>query len=393
MLSARNAAAALGPGLALALAFTLPAVAGASATPAQVLAALNAERAANGLPAGVVEDPGWSAGCALHNDYRAANGGAAIGHDEEVGRIGYSAEGDLAGNSAVLAGTSWSQGNPFATAPLHLMRLMDPRLRLAGVDDRGGLVCMSILGGIGPAADADAVYTVPGDGRAGVPVSELAREWPFVPGDLLGLPAGRTTGPHLLVLADGPFARDDATRLIDVRLIGPLGPVEVRSIDDADPHVGPYVPPGGIAVPVERLVPGSLYRASVTVLGAAGVRLSRAWSFRTAGTAPWVTPPPRAAISALTGRADVRVSVRGRRVLLASPQALAGRTARVRVTLRGATRRLSVRLGPRAAVTLRRPEARAKGTRIAVRVSGFAADGVRWRVAPVHTSVGRARMR
>ena len=115
-----------------------------------------------------------------------------------------------------------------------------------------------------------------------------------MPGDLLRLPAGTRTGPHLLVLADGPFARDGDTRLADVRLTGPLGPVEVRWIDDADPRIGPYIPPGGIAIPVEPLVPGSAYRASATVLGAGGVRLTRTWSFRTAGTAPWARPrgPP-----------------------------------------------------------------------------------------------------
>jgi hypothetical protein len=382
----RLPAAALGVAVVLAL----PAAA-LAATPAQVLRELNAERAANGIPVGVQEAPDQSAGCALHNDYRAANGGAAVGHDEQPGRPGYTPEGAQAGRGAVLAGTSWADGNPYADAPIHLMRLMDPRLQRVGVDDRPDLSCTTVLAGLGPAAAADAVFTVPGDGRGGVPVAQVAEEAPFVPGDLLRLPAGTRTGPHVLVLADGPFARDGATRLADVRLTGPLGPVEVRWIDDADPRIGPYIPPGGIAVPVEPLIAGSVYRASATVLGVGGVRLTRTWSFRTAGSAPWATPPPPPPAAALTGRADVTVRVRGRRVVLASPPALAGRTARVRVTLGSASRRLAVRLASRSRVMLSPAEARADATRIAVRVPGFHAAGVRWQAATVRTSVGRAR--
>jgi hypothetical protein len=386
--SARLAAAALGAAAALAT----PAVA-AAATPAGVLAALNAERAANGLPAAVGEAPEWSTGCALHNDYRAANGGAAVGHEEEPGRPGYTPEGDLAGRSAVLAGASWDAGNPFADAPIHLMRIMDPRLVRAGVDDRPGLTCLAVMGGLGPAAATDVVHTVPGDGRTAVPVSQVADEWPFVPGDLLGLPAGTRTGPHLLVLADGPFARDGGTRLAGVRLVGPLGRVEVRWADDAHGRLGPFIPPGGIAVPVAPLVAGSVYRASATVVGAGGVRLRRTWSFRTAGTAPWATRPPAPPAAVLTGRADVTVRVRGRRVVLAAPPALAGRTARVKVSLGTSSRRVRVRLAGRSRVMLRPAEARADRTRIAVRVPGFAAGGVRWQAAEVRTSVGRARSR
>jgi hypothetical protein len=233
------------PAAALVAAVLLaPPAAAVAASPAQVLRALNAERAANGIPAGVREAPGWSVGCALHNAYRVANGGAAVGHDEDPRRPGYTARGAQAGRTAVLAGTSWAQGNPYADAPIHLMRLMDPRLRRAGVDDRPGLSCTTVTAGLGPAAPVDAVYTVPGDGRSAIPVAQVAEEAPFVPGDLLRLPAGTRTGPHLLVLADGPFARDGDTRLADVRLTGPLGPVEVRWLDDADPRIGPYLPPG-----------------------------------------------------------------------------------------------------------------------------------------------------
>jgi hypothetical protein len=377
--------------LGVTLALGLPACAGAAMSPAGVIAALNAERAANGIPARVSEVPEWSAGCRLHDDYRAANGGASVGHEEDPARPGWTAAGAAAGEQAVLAGDSWSDGDPYAAAPLHLMRIMDPRLLRAGADDRDGLSCLAVTAGIGPPGPSDVVYTVPGDGRAGVPPSELVRELPLTPGDLLGLPAGVPTGPHLLVLADGPFARDDATRIVAARLRGPAGPVAVRWIDDADPRVGPYIPPGGVVVPLAPLAPATTYVASATVAGADGVRLARTWSFRTAGALLSALPAPRPPRASSRGRARVRVAVRGRRVLLAAPTALAGRMAAVRVSRAGATRATAVRLRPDGRVLLRPDEAGSARTRIVVRVAGFAAAGVRWRVAPVHTSVGRAR--
>jgi hypothetical protein len=50
-----------------------------------------------------------------------------------------------------------------------------------------------------------------------------------------------------------------------------------------------------------------------------------------------------------------------------------------------------VRLAARSRVLLSRAEARSDRTRIAVRVPGFDAAGVRWQAATVRTSVGRAR--
>jgi hypothetical protein len=79
--------------------------------------------------------------------------------------------------------------------------------------------------------------------------------------------------------------------------------------------------------------------------------------------------------------------------VLAAPPALAGRTARVKVSLGTSSRRVRVRLAGRSRVMLRPAEARADRTRIAVRVPGFAAGGVRWQAAEVRTSVGRARSR
>ncbi len=55
-----------------AVGFLLPAAAGAERAP--VLQTLNAQRAAHGIPAGITENPAWSAGCNAHENYMQLNG-------------------------------------------------------------------------------------------------------------------------------------------------------------------------------------------------------------------------------------------------------------------------------------------------------------------------------
>lgn len=374
----------------LAGAAALPASALADATPSQVIAAVNAERARNGIPAGIVENAEWSRGCALHNAYRRLNGVATTAHDEDPALLGYTPEGDAAGNASVLAGRSWSTGNPFATAPIHLMQLLAPRIREMGADDSGGLVCVSTFRGQGPVAAVDVVRTAPGDGRLDVPASEEARESPFVPGELLAPPAAAVTGPHLLVLADGPFTEDAPMRIVSARLEGPAGPVEVRTIDGTEPRIAPYIPPGGIVIPALPLAGGTPYTATVVVEGAAGIRISHTWSFRTEGPVVTSDALPRGDEGVATASARLRVTVRGRRLVVRGPRVLRGRPVRIAVTHRGATRRRTVVLSPSARLSLRRAETRS-GTRITVRSSGFVSRGVRWSVPAVRTTVSRAR--
>ena len=368
-----------------------PAVALADATPAQVIAAVNAERSANGIPAGVVENPAWSRGCALHNAYRRLNGIGITGHDEDPALRGYTPEGDEAGNTSVLSTQSWSTGNPFATAPIHLMHLLAPRIEAMGADDADGLACVSTLRGQGAGSPVDVLYTAPGDGRSDVPPAETARESPFVPGALLSPVAPPTTGPHILVLADGPFTEAGPMRITRAHLQGPGGPVEVRTIDETDTRIADYIPPGGMLIPSAPLAEGTVYTASVVVEGAGGGRLARTWSFRTAG--PVVSSDPtrgtgNAGIA--TERATLSVAVRGRQVLVSGPAVLRGRSVRIALTRRGAMRHRTMVLSPSAALPLRHAEAR-DATRITVSSAGFVRRGVRWHVPPVRTTVARAR--
>ena len=265
--------------------------------------ALNAERAANGLPAGVAEAPDGppaapsttTTGPRTAARRRPRRGGRARpGHPE----------GDLAGHSAVLAGTSWSRGNPFAAAPstwcgswtrgssapvwttvtasLHT----DHRRHRSGRRRRRGLH-----------GSRRRAHRRPAPESPGVAVR---------PGDLLGLAGGHRTGPHLLVLAHGPFARDDATHLLDVTPHRTARAGRGVLDDDADPR--------------------SPVHAAGRHRRARGARSSPAWS---TGPAPPCSAPaasaspargrsappaprrgsaaPAAPVRGLTGRADVTV--------------------------------------------------------------------------------------
>src|ERR1700710_1599501 len=110
-----------------------PARAGADVGGPDIVAFVNAQRAAQGIPAGIVEDPALSAACAAHNAYGALNG--APTHGEDPSLPGYTAAGDMAGQNSVLyafAGPWTATRDPFETAPIHLHQLLAPRLDRMG---------------------------------------------------------------------------------------------------------------------------------------------------------------------------------------------------------------------------------------------------------------------
>lgn len=238
-----------------ALLLALPAAAPASPEGEQAIVALNQQRAAHGLPAAVTEIPDWSAACAQHVGYLAANGGT-LTHDEDPAKPGYSESGAWAGRNAVLstAGT-WGPGepNPWENAPIHLMQTLSPLLTQAGFAPG----CLTTWPGYRARSAQGVLYSYPANGTAGWPFEQAASESPFTPGDHVGLPQGTTTGPHLYLMADARRGRLEAATLT-----GPQGPVDIRTVDNTTPQVGGYLPPGGIVIPVAPLIPGATYALS-----------------------------------------------------------------------------------------------------------------------------------
>ena len=237
---------------------------GASA--GHIVLVLNAERAANGIPAGLVENPQWSAGCALHNVYEKRN--RAFGHAEIEGKPGYSAEGNLIAATSVLAqGVSWGSHDPYDNAPYHLFDLLNPRIDSIGAADSEGFDCVEIeLGTRRPAPARVVAYSFPGNGRRGVAVSQQASEQPMTPAQTLGL-GSRASGPNLLVYFDGPWTNGSRAQISKATLTSAHGSVALRWLDETTSNL--LAPTGAILVPVSKLRAGTTYRASVqgTVTG------------------------------------------------------------------------------------------------------------------------------
>ena len=94
----------------VALAVAGAASAGSGAAPGTILAALNSQRTANGIPGRVKENPTWSQKCARHIAYMGST--HTFSHSEDPASPAYSADGNWAGENSVLAeGTSWPNGN------------------------------------------------------------------------------------------------------------------------------------------------------------------------------------------------------------------------------------------------------------------------------------------
>lgn len=107
----------------------------------RIVAVVNAERQANGLPR-VRESPPLSAGCAQYDNYRRLNGSledAFTLHGETPGRPGYTPAGaEAATHSLLNAGDrvadGFAAGDVFDDAPNHLVALMDPAVAVVGAD-------------------------------------------------------------------------------------------------------------------------------------------------------------------------------------------------------------------------------------------------------------------
>ena len=272
----------------------------AATTSTQAVAWLNAQREANGIPGGVVDNPAWDVACQHHMTWLKLNphvSGLAE-HQEIPGTPGYTTDGAWAGAHSVLDGTfvsttiaaggtasafyepyPWGAVDGWEWAPIHLMDLLDPALTTTGFAPG----CM--VTGEGPWRTEPAtpeLLTYPGAGTSWIYPSEQAFEVPYTPGQFVGLPQpSSTTGPYLYVLAWGAGAGS----ITSASLTGPAGPVKVSTVDDNTTgplgRPGEYMRPGGFVIPRKPLQPNTAYTASVTFAPDEGVPLSKTWEFRT----------------------------------------------------------------------------------------------------------------
>lgn len=256
-----------------------------------IVSYLNAQRAAQAVPAGIIEDPGLSDGCAKHNIYGFLNG--IVSHAEDASRPGYTPEGDQAARTSVLyaGGGPWSAThNPFENSPIHLHQLLAPRIDRIGASENKGYGCATTLASHSTAAPpSDTTYTYPGDDATGWPPAQVAAENPYTPGERVGIAAGTRTGPYLYVMFDGPdLTPGDSATATRASLTTPDGPIAVAVVDNHTSGLQGYLPTGLQVIPREPLRANTRYTASVAATILTQARsgpeqtFSHTWSFTTA---------------------------------------------------------------------------------------------------------------
>jgi hypothetical protein len=256
-----------------------------AASPQRIVATLNAERVANGIPGGITLNHAWTVGCTHHVRYEELNG-IPWTHEETPGKPGYTKDGQMAGGAgdqqSGLGG--WDAGDPFDRLPIHLANLLAPTLQQIGAFESGNRSCVMVALGNTRQIAANTIYADPGPGRSRVPTSQTVHgEWPASPGDVVGLPQGTTTGPTIYVIAAGPWIAEQPLHLAKSSLHGPHGVVTIRVVDPRlHPKIAPYVAPGVFfLIPVSPLAAGTTYSLAVTITTSHKTTLSKAWRFRT----------------------------------------------------------------------------------------------------------------
>lgn len=254
--------------VALGAATLSPAADGAVA-PAEALRLLNLQRAANGIP-GVVASAALDDGCAKHVAYIGLNGGLVASGEDPV-KPGYTPQGDRqtlesSGVELLSGAPTWSASStPWALQPTHLFRIFDPEVAVAGYGESAVVACLRARGGRAPAS-APELFSVPGPGRTGVPVSEVNTESPYAPQQVVGVPARQATGPNILLFTRGLRAAAPLAAPA-FSLTGPQGPVEVRLVAEATASpagTGSWFVGGGVLIPVAPLAPFAPYVARVS---------------------------------------------------------------------------------------------------------------------------------
>jgi hypothetical protein len=259
---------------------------------AEIVQRLSQQREANGIPGGLIERPDWSADCAKHNYYGAQTG--ELRHSEDPSSPYYSAEGNWAAENSVLAsGASWSQGNPWEEAPIHLIQMLAPQLSELGAAENDNHNCATTFVGYQrPEPSSLIAYSYPGNGATGVVPTEHASESPLVPGDRVGLPEGTATGRYLIVYLSGidPSDAPDVTATATLSTAG--GPVDLRVVDSTDEEIGGYMPqPSAFLIPAQPLKPQTAHQADVKWSMEGAQLLEQRFSFTT-GNNPGETAVP-----------------------------------------------------------------------------------------------------
>jgi hypothetical protein len=266
-------------------------------TAPQAIALLNQQRAANGIPGDLVEEPILSAGClSWATVYREAKG--QYPHEEVAGQPGYTSEGNEAASRSDLdgepgsqfsVGTQWgTQFNPWSGAPLHQSALMNPAATSVWYGASQSAACLGTTGGQTFASPT--FFSVPGPGASNVPIAESSGELPFSPEQAVGL-EGREVAPAILVWDEGSNAKLTAATVttaagapIPTSLVTPGTPTPpAPSNFPSVPTFGGYTT-ASFVMPRAKFKPNTAYTLTATWQNSQGATSTQTVTFTTAAT-------------------------------------------------------------------------------------------------------------
>ena len=190
--------------------------------------------------------------------------------------------------------TFWTAtSSPWDAAPLHQQSLYEPAYTGFG-DSIGGSPAASCagLGGYQSPWQSPTFFAfTSAQGRAQTPVSEtVIGEGPFAPQQKVGIREGVTTGPNIIVYAEGftgegQWAADPAStqpEIVSVSLLGPTGPVKQVLFVNAGKLAGLAAPGVAFVIPCLPLAPATTYRATVVWhVASSGQQATQTFSFKT----------------------------------------------------------------------------------------------------------------
>jgi hypothetical protein len=183
---------------------------------------LNAQRRENGIPGRLRNVPDLSLGCRQFENIYVRKLGQ-YPHEEVPGQPGYTRLGDRAASVSELADgvgprPLWGDraiDNAWANAPLHLVSLFNPTAHYAWFGGGPLGACMGTssenpLHHAGAFVErrfrSPAFFSLPGDGVSDVWPLQAAEDAPFAPQEAVDIPAGRVTGPNIILFPVGTQA-------------------------------------------------------------------------------------------------------------------------------------------------------------------------------------------
>jgi hypothetical protein len=267
-------------------------------TAPEAIGYLDQQREANGIPGDLAEEPYLSEGCEQYTNLYVPEAGQ-YPHTELPEQPGFTQAGLEAASSSDLSPENgrWSATvNPWAGAPLHLSALFRPSATSAWYGEHHGRsnpaqVEKACMGTSGERSFAGPTFfSLPGNGSANVPSTEISGELPYTPAEAVGLTSDTKTGPTIILWPEETDASLSSATLVTssgapaaIRVATPQTPSPAQP--PGFPHVstiGEYSNGASFVIPVQPLAASTSYVLTAIWQPSSGLPLTQTIRFTTA---------------------------------------------------------------------------------------------------------------